>query len=227
MGCKSDRTRNLAELRSGCVAALLMCAVVLTGGCDTAYYGIQEQFGNLKSDILVERVTSAMAEQEDASAEFADALEKFEAVVGTQPSALKDRYQDLRAAYEDAAQQAAAVSARIDAVAAVAEDLFEEWAQEIEQISQPKLRHASAAQLELARDQYAKLIAAMRQAESRMQPVLIAFNDHVLYLKHNLNAAAIASLRGELRGVEADVRRLVKDMERAIRQAQQFLRDFV
>ena len=36
----------------------------------------------------------------------------------------------------------------------------------------------------------------MRLAESRIEPVLKSFRDQVLFLKHNLNAKAIASLRG-------------------------------
>ena len=38
-----------------------------------------------------------------------------------------------------------------------------------------------------------------------MEPVLTAFGDRVLFLKHNLNAQAIASLQGHAASIEADV----------------------
>ena len=56
-----------------------------------------------------------------------------------------------------------------------------------------------------------------------MDPPLRAFRDQVLYLKHNLNARAIASLQGELRAVESEVAALVREMERSIREADSFV----
>ena len=56
-----------------------------------------------------------------------------------------------------------------------------------------------------------------------MDPVLGTFRDYVLYLKHNLNAQAIASLQGELSGVEADVSTLIEEMEASIDEARAFV----
>lgn len=56
-----------------------------------------------------------------------------------------------------------------------------------------------------------------------MQPVLTSMRDHVLYLKHNLNAQAIASLQGELASIESDVADLVRDMETSINEVQRFI----
>ena len=63
----------------------------------------------------------------------------------------------------------------------------------------------------------------MKRAESKIQPVLSVFNDQVLYLKHNLNAQAIAALQGELVSLEENVDRLVREMEASIREADQFI----
>jgi len=53
--------------------------------------------------------------------------------------------------------------------------------------------------------------------------VLTTFRDYVLYLKHNLNAQAIASLEGELGGIESDVSSLIRDMEASISEARSFI----
>jgi hypothetical protein len=64
---------------------------------------------------------------------------------------------------------------------------------------------------------------AMRRAEARIEPVLTPLRDQVLYLKHNLNAQAIASLQSELGRVEGDVSSLIREMEAAIREADAFI----
>jgi hypothetical protein len=68
-------------------------------------------------------------------------------------------------------------------------------------------------------EKYAQLIGAMKRAEKKIDPVLAAFKDQVLYLKHNLNAQAIASLQSELASIETDVAKLIKEMEASIREA--------
>ena len=73
------------------------------------------------------------------------------------------------------------------------------------------------------RRRYDELITAMKQAESRMGPVLVAFRDHVTFLKHNLNAQAIASLQGSLGSIEDDVAVLIRDMEASIAEADSFI----
>ena len=45
----------------------------------------------------------------------------------------------------------------------------------------------------------------------------------MLFLKHNLNAQAIASLQSELVSVEADVASLIKEMETSIAEADVFI----
>jgi len=63
----------------------------------------------------------------------------------------------------------------------------------------------------------------MKRAEKKMEPVLSAFRDQVLFLKHNLNAKAIASLQTELVSVEAEVNSLIRDMETSIKEANAFI----
>ena len=161
-------------------------------------------------------VENAMEAQEDAKEEFRDALEKFSSVVTVPPSKLKSTYEDLNGAFEDAQARATEVSDRIDAVESVSDALFDEWGTELEQIGNAKLRGSSARQLRESRRKYTELIRSMRSAESHMPPVLSVFRDHVLFLKHNLNARAIASLKSELKSIEADVTTLINEMEISI-----------
>ena len=104
---------------------------------------------------------------------------------------LNDEYEASKAAAED-------VSERVESVASVSEALFDEWEDELQQYTSESLKRKSRQQLSQTKRQYERLIKSMRRAEKSMQPVLAVFKDQVLYLKHNLNARAIASIKGEL-----------------------------
>jgi hypothetical protein len=210
---------------SSIILPLFVALAILSmlAGCDSAYYGTMERFGYAKRDILVDRVEGAMEAQEDAKEEFQSAFQRFSSVVAVPPSELQDTYESLDAAYRAAEADAKRVTERVDAVESVSEDLFDEWRDEIGLIKDSRLRSSSSRQLAASERQYDELIRAMRRAESRMAPVLETFHDYVLYLKHNLNAQAIASLRQELTGVETDVSALVREMEASIDKARSFV----
>ncbi len=73
------------------------------------------------------------------------------------------------------------------------------------------------------RQRYDTMLRSMHQAEARMDPVLAAFHDNVLFLKHNLNAQAVASLKGEFQGISRDVDLLIAEMRRSIEASNTFI----
>jgi hypothetical protein len=102
--------------------------------------------------------------------------------------------------------------------------LFEEWDGEmIDEMQDKELKRSSREMLDDTRARYSKLITAMRNAESKMEPVLVKLKDHVTFLKHNLNARAVASLQKNLVTIETDVSALVADMEKSIAEADAFI----
>jgi hypothetical protein len=209
-----------ARVITAVAAAFAICAGV---GCDSAYYKTMEAFGKHKRDLLVSRVADARDAQTEAKEQFASALERFNAVVNQDGGKLQDKYDTLQADLDRSESKAAAVHKRIADVEDVAGDLFDEWKAELKKYSNDSLRRASEKKLEETRGRYELLIAAMKQAEARIEPVLVVFRDRVLFLKHNLNAQAVASLKGELANVEADVSGLITAMETSIAEANAFL----
>ena len=203
---------------------LIMSLSILVPGCETAYYGTMEKMGYHKRDLMVSRVESARDAQEDAKEQFESALEKFSSVLQFDGGELEDKYDQLKAAYDRSSARAQTVRNRIGSVENVAGDLFDEWEAELSEYSSDSLRRNSARKLAQTRRQYAQLIGAMKRAERKMDPVLTAFHDQVLFLKHNLNARAIASLQTELISVESEVTSLIKDMNASIKEADAFIR---
>ena len=203
---------------------LPLLALLLLAACSSAYYKAMETFGVEKRDILVDRIEEGRDAQQEAKAEFQSALQAFKATTGFQGGDLEAVYEKLDGRLQDCDARARGVRGRIEAIEDVASDLFAEWKQEAGQYSDPKLRAQSEQMLRDTRERYGSLVAAMKKAEATMEPVLSAFRDQVLFLKHNLNAQAIASLAGNVASIEDDVARLVADMEASIAEADAFIR---
>jgi hypothetical protein len=193
-------------------------------GCQRAYYAAMEQFGYHKRDLLVTRVQDARDSQEEAKDQFKSALERFSAVLQFDGGALEDKYKQLNAELERSESAASDVHNRIQAVEDVAEALFKEWEAELDQYTNENLRRDSARQLRAARKRYTPLIRSMKRAETKIGPVLASFRDQVLYLKHNLNARAIASLQEELTSIETRIDDLIREMEASISEADAFIK---
>ena len=202
---------------------LIVTISILLVGCSSAYYGTMEKLGYHKRDLMVSRVESARDAQQEAKEQFESALEKFSHVLKVDGGELEEKYEQLKTAYDKSNARAETVRDRIGAVEDVSEALFEEWQAELDQYTSDSLRRSSARKLKQTRRQYTQLIGAMKRAEKKMEPVLSAFQDQVLFLKHNLNAKAIASLQTELVSVEAEVNSLIRDMETSIKEADAFI----
>ena len=203
---------------------LLLTVTLITFGCQSVYYDTMERMGVHKRDILVDRVEEAQDSQEEAKEQFADALEAFQATVTVDGGELLETYEKLQKKYDLSVRSANDVRGRITAVQKVAEALFDEWETELTEYSSDSLRRTSEQQLRKTQEEYAKLIEAMQHAESKMSPVLTVFSDQVLFLKHNLNARAIASIKQEVDKMEEDVANLIEDMNQAIAEAEAFLK---
>lgn len=210
------------------ITRLMMAVAVLTApmfgsGCATASYEIQERFGIEKRDILVSRVEDVAKSQGEAQEEFEDALEAFRAVVAVDGGELERVYDDLKRAHKSAENQANDVRTRVASVKRVSRDLFREWEGELSSYSDQSLRRASERQLRKTERKYDELATKMDAASESMDPVLTVFNDRVLFLKHNLNARAIAALDAETADLEDDVARLIAEMQRSIAAADAFI----
>lgn len=202
---------------------LLPLLVLASAGCQNVYYKTMERFGQHKRDILVKRVDDARESQEAAKEQFQTALERFMGITGFTGGDLRKEYDRLETEFRRSEDRASAVRSRIASIEDVAEDLFSEWEAELREYSDPSLRRRSEQQLRDTRGRYHRLVDSMRQAESRMEPVLNAFRDRVLFLKHNLNAQAIASLDETSEELQRDIRSLVAEMDRAIEDANAFI----
>ncbi len=213
------RSLTLTALLCGACTGLSGC----TSGHSTPYYAFWQKLGYEKRDIFVSDVKTARDEQEKAKEQFKTTLQSFQEVTKFNGGDLEAKYQKLNSEYTSSESRAETVRKKIASVESTSAAMFDEWTKEIGEYSDPKLKASSEQKLAETRERYAKMIGLMKQASSRMDPVLRAFKDQVLFLKHSLNAAAIASLQTTATGIESDVNSLIGDMEKSIAEANDFI----
>jgi predicted nucleic acid-binding Zn-ribbon protein len=191
----------------------LLVFAVLLSGCTSAYYKTMRTLGKEKRDILVSRVKDAKKDQDQTKQKLKTTMESFQELTGFQGGSLETSYKRLNNDFESANDQAVKLHNKVESIDQVSNDLFREWQGEIAEISNPKLKSQSTTMLRDARVRQAAYLRAMHKTESQITPVLAAFHDQVLFLKHNLNSRAIGSLKGTSASLQSDVADLIQSID--------------
>ena len=202
----------------------LALACALVGGCRSTYYAAYEKFGVYKRDLLKKRVAAARDDQQAAGAQFKDALTRLKEITKFDGGQLEKAYTSLKGEYDDCVSKSESVHKRIRDMETVAADLFAEWEKENGEISTPALRDSSRQQLAATKERYEGVHRALQNAERTMAPVLTQFKDYVLVLKHDLNAQAVASLKGKAANIQIEITRLIEQMNTSIARANEFIK---
>ncbi|MBX3039616.1 MAG: DUF2959 domain-containing protein [Bdellovibrionaceae bacterium] len=212
---------------------LTLLLILPLWGCQSAIekaarntgYSAYELIGIEKRDLLKSRVSKARSEQKEASENFESALDRLKALTAFDGGNLERQYKSLQSAYDRSAEQAGHVRQSIEKVETVAADLYEEWEKEIAEIQTASLKSSSQQKLRDTKKKSDSLVAALKKSEKSMTPVLAKLKDQVLFLKHNLNAQAVGSLKGESVRIQGDIEKLLKEMNQSISEADRFIKE--
>lgn len=214
-----------AARRAAVIAATaLLVTLPAHLGCASGTIKLKESLGIAKREQLVSEVKDARNAQQQAKDQFSSTLAEFKAITGYDGGDLERRYTRLQEQAERSKARAGVVTGKVRSIERIANAMFREWEQELTQYESVTLKDASAEQLSVTRQRYRQLMDAMRAAEASMAPVLRAFDDQVLFLKHNLNARAIASLQTTVTELETEIGRLIDEMNASIDEANKFIR---
>lgn len=210
---------NLQIGRAGFVCILL---IMLTG-CASVQYSALEKMGIHKRDILVDRVEDARDAQTETREQLVTAYEELSALVGYEGGELEKKYERLSKEVERSRKATQDLDEHLSDIDRVSEDLFDEWESELDLYSSATLRADQKRKLALARRQFMTMRDRMQTARNRVDPVMAVLTDNVLFLKHSLNAQALAALRGQTAVLEGQVDALIRDMQVAIEEADAFI----
>jgi copper chaperone CopZ len=203
----------------------LSCASRVEKAVRDVKYSAWETVGVEKRDLFKREISNVKANQEDSNEEFKDALERLQELYAFDGGNLEKQYNRLNSSYQDAQKEASEVKASIDKLDLVARDLFDEWSTENSQMKTADLRSTSQKQLKETKTRYQRLHEQLVASEKKMTPVLDKLHDQVLFLKHNLNAKAIAGLKTEGDRIQSDIESLMKDVNASIAEADKLIKE--
>lgn len=207
-------------------------AVILTSSCarmvekavNKTKYSALETVGIEKRDLFKRNVANVKDEQEGAGEAFKDALTQLKELYKFDGGELEKNHGRLNSAYEEAKDEADELRKSIVKLDTVANDLFEEWNDEIKEIETKDLRSKSKNQLSITKTKYQSLHQQLLRSEKKMDPVLARFKDQVLFLKHNLNAQAVGGLKNESMRIQNDIDKLMKEMSQSSKEADELIK---
>lgn len=175
--------------------------------------------------VLKDAVESVKKSQDRAVRHFEDTYEELKSISGFQGGELEERYKVLDESYKRSSEKANDVRTQIKAVEKAADKLFSEWNNEIKQLTNDELRRSSRQKYCKCITNFDELWVSLKRAEKSMDPVMDKFKELVLYVKHNLNAQAVASLKGEVEKIQLQVDNLISEMKAAVEEAEKFIRN--
>lgn len=182
------------------VAAALVLASL--PACSFVNNLIQGKSGPADVDDLVASVERVDKELDVSKATMLAAVQGLQAI--TAPDFSGDAvkaHRDFVDLVENSEDQADDLRKAIERMQAEAAPVFDQWTKDLEAYSNPEMRQRSQARLSAARERYDAVVSAV-------EPVLIGYEalnetlrDHVLFLRHDMNPAAIATIQDDVRKV--------------------------
>ena len=206
------------------ITTLVLFSLTACGTVQKAQYSALEKVGIHKRDILIDRIEKTTVTQEQTKQEFKSAYEELASLVSVDDQGLEKKYQSMSKSVERSEDKASELNSRVESVDSVANALFEEWQQELEQYQSESLRKTSEKNLLTTKQRYATIYQKMQTAQQQVEPVLQILQDNTLYLKHNLNARAVSGLSGEVLKIEDKVDALIQQMEASINESKDFIK---
>ncbi len=185
------------------IAAALVLASV--PACSFVNNMIKGKTGPADVDDLVAAVENVQKELDVSKGTMLAAVQGLQAITAPdfQGDAVK-AYEQLVDVVENSEDQAEDLRKSIEKMQAEAVPVFDQWTKDLEAYSNPEMRQRSQARLSAARERYDAVVAAVEPVLVEYEAINQSFRDHVLFLKHDMNPAALAT-------IQDDVRRIAKD----------------
>lgn len=183
-----------------------------------------EMVGVQRKDLLKDRVIDARDDQKEAEKSFQVALDSLKSFYGNNSKDLEKKYRTLKFSYEDAVKKANEVQDSIKSTQPLAENLFNDWEQEIGKIDTVSLKTQSRQSLTESRANYAVMETQFKAVEEKMVPVLTKFNDQIHYLKYSLDAKSLNASRADNRLIQTEIENLIRDLHKSVATADNFVK---
>jgi len=207
------------------VSVLALVFLGFTSCQSASYYTSMLKFaGKDRRERLIERVHQGREVEVEAKERFASALAAFDAMLkAPEGDELDAAYKRFRKEADSCEWSSEYLGKIIAGLEKDSNALFEEWASELEEYTNPKLRSKSEAQLTAMRKSYNDIIAKFKTSSEAMVPVLGNFDDYLLFLSRDHGARAVGTLSDTQRDLGSLAENLDKRIDSAVQEADEFL----
>lgn len=173
------------------------------------------QEGVKQVEQLVKKATATVKSIDATKAQIQKAMDAYNMVMAPETANRKSAYSKLQKAMGTAEKNRADISKHADAMNAEADALFQNWSASMTGISDPALRAKSEKRLVDTRARYTDIQAQSRKAGDLYTTFMTTLHDHVIFLGHDLNGSAVASLTQESAKLNAQAALLFAAIDQA------------
>jgi hypothetical protein len=163
--------------------------MLLAGSVASAQEGIHQ------TEALIKKGEETMRAMTEARQQLERTLASYNTMVDGKAADPKASYKVLGKAVKDSEDRVADVTRRKDEMDAEGTKLFASWKTSVDSIGSPELKKKSLARLEEAQGRYGKIATAGHDARSEYEAFLGELKDQITFMGHDLNPAALASLK--------------------------------
>lgn len=203
------------------LAILVFVIVVFMTGCGGAY----KASGQYKRDLLLDRIEKARKCHEQAKNQFEVVLSNYSDIIDANAGDIRTEYNKLSRECKRARKILKDICRKVKDVEDIGKPLFRNWEDELAEYQNEAIRRSSEEQLDITRRKYLKFVHSIKSTEGKTENVLASLNDQVLLLSHNLNTRALSVFKKEVATLKLEVNGLVKHMQKAIKEAEDFIDD--
>jgi len=112
------------------------------------------------------------------------------------------------AASEASEEQAEKLRDITDPMQDSASKLFQRWTKDMEAFGNSRMRQRSQSRLDETRTRFQSIVGATQAAQIALDAFHDDMRDHALFLRHDLNSDAVASIRADVRALNDQIRGL-------------------
>ena len=153
------------------------------------------QEGIKQTEALVKKGEQTVKAVTEARGQLEKTLADYNTIVDGKAADPKGSYKDLGKAVKDSEDRVADVTKRKEEMDVEAGKLFESWKASTDAISDPDLKKKSQQRLKETEDRYGKIATAGKDARIEYDAFLGGLKDQITFMGHDLNPAALASLK--------------------------------
>src|SRR5687767_4398619 len=165
---------------------IVMTIALAAFGCKSSstYVKAMDTAGLEKREMLTDRLQEARDAQIAAKQQLQTALYTLRRVATVPATELTDLHDDHENEVKTTEDEIDDLKGSIASVEAVANEMFSDWEEDLAKYEDQELRQKSAREMRETQQSYTQMINALRNTHQKLNSVMPALKDQVLYVQH-------------------------------------------